>query len=201
MTRGFTPKQGRYLAFIHEYRLIHRRAPAEADMQQYFGTSPPAVHQMVLTLEKRGLITRTRGQPRSIVLRVAAEHLPPLGEAEAAQPATAEVQGENPLSRVETVTRIARAVVTKLFEQCDAHPLDDSEFLPLVGSVASAVEQELRTAGVASADCVAAKRHVEDFAVEVYVGLCARNDPEGADPQEDAETCRRLMARGRALRG
>ena len=35
-------------------------------MQRYFKTTPPAVHQMVATLEKRGLITRVPRQPRTI---------------------------------------------------------------------------------------------------------------------------------------
>jgi len=50
--KAFTPKQGQYLAFIYAYTLLHRRPPAEADMQQYFRVSPPSVHQMVLTLER-----------------------------------------------------------------------------------------------------------------------------------------------------
>jgi hypothetical protein len=49
--KTFTPKQGQYLAFIHLYARLHRRPPAETDMQQYFRVSPPSVHQMVLTLE------------------------------------------------------------------------------------------------------------------------------------------------------
>ncbi|MGB6769745.1 MAG: MarR family winged helix-turn-helix transcriptional regulator, partial [Methyloceanibacter sp.] len=59
--KAFTPKQGQYLAFIHLYTRLHRRPPAETDMQQYFRVSPPSVHQMVLTLERAGFITR---QPR-----------------------------------------------------------------------------------------------------------------------------------------
>lgn len=47
--KSFTPKQGQYLAFIYAYTRLHRRPPAEADMQQYFRVSPPSVHQMVLT--------------------------------------------------------------------------------------------------------------------------------------------------------
>jgi hypothetical protein len=43
-------------------------------------------------------------------------------------------------------------------------------------------------------------RLFEDFAVAIYVDLCARNDPDGADAREDAATCRRLMARRRAAR-
>jgi repressor LexA len=62
----FTEKQGQYLAFIHYYTKIHRRAPAELDMQMYFQVSPPSVHNMILTLEARGLIERTPWQARSI---------------------------------------------------------------------------------------------------------------------------------------
>jgi hypothetical protein len=32
--KTFTPKQGQYLAFIHLYTRLHRRPPAETDMQQ-----------------------------------------------------------------------------------------------------------------------------------------------------------------------
>jgi Mn-dependent DtxR family transcriptional regulator len=37
---------------------MFRRPPAEADLQRHFGVSPPSVHQMILTLERRGLIKR-----------------------------------------------------------------------------------------------------------------------------------------------
>ncbi len=33
----FTAKQGQYLAFIFYYTKIHGFAPAESDMQKYFG--------------------------------------------------------------------------------------------------------------------------------------------------------------------
>ena len=52
----FTDKQGQYLAFIYAYGRIFRQPPAEADMQRHFQVSPPSVHQMVLTLERAGLI-------------------------------------------------------------------------------------------------------------------------------------------------
>jgi DNA-binding MarR family transcriptional regulator len=78
MKKPYTQKQGRYLAFIYYYGKIHGRAPAEAEMQQYFRTSPPAVHQMILTLEARGLIERTPGQARSIRLLIPREDLPDL---------------------------------------------------------------------------------------------------------------------------
>jgi Mn-dependent DtxR family transcriptional regulator len=76
--KTFTPKQGQYLAFIHAYTRLHRRPPAEADMQHYFRVSPPSVHQMVLTLERAGLITRKPGVARSIEMLVEPEHLPAL---------------------------------------------------------------------------------------------------------------------------
>lgn len=76
----YTPLQGQYLAFIHAYTLIHRRPPAEADMQRFFLVTPPSVHQMVLTLEKRGLISRVPGQARSIRVLLSPEELPRLKE-------------------------------------------------------------------------------------------------------------------------
>jgi Mn-dependent DtxR family transcriptional regulator len=72
----FTDKQGQYLAFIYAYGRIFRRPPSEADMQRHFGTSPPTVHQMVLTLERQGMISRQPGIPRSIELLIEPEHLP-----------------------------------------------------------------------------------------------------------------------------
>jgi DNA-binding MarR family transcriptional regulator len=66
--RDFTPKQGQYLAFIHAYTLVNGRPPAEADMIRFFRVTPPSVHQMVLSLDKAGLISRKPGAPRSTVL-------------------------------------------------------------------------------------------------------------------------------------
>jgi DNA-binding MarR family transcriptional regulator len=80
MPLAFTPKQGQYLAFIYHYTKIHRRPPSELDMQQYFQVTPPSVHQMILTLESRGLIERTPGQGRSIKVLVPPDQLPSLGD-------------------------------------------------------------------------------------------------------------------------
>src|SRR5437899_12971216 len=41
--KPFAPTQGQYLAFIHLYTRLHRRPPAETDMQEYFRVSPPSV--------------------------------------------------------------------------------------------------------------------------------------------------------------
>ncbi len=78
MEHKYTQKQGKYLAFIYYYTRIHGYPPAEADMQNYFKVSPPSVHQMVLTLERRGFIERIPGQPRSIRVLLPKEDLPAL---------------------------------------------------------------------------------------------------------------------------
>lgn len=74
----FTAKQGQYLAFIYTYTLLHREPPAEADFQTFFQVTPPAVHDMILALEQRGLISRTPRQPRTIRLLLPADALPSL---------------------------------------------------------------------------------------------------------------------------
>ena len=75
---SFTEKQGQYLAFIHTYTLLNRQSPAEADFQKFFGVTPPAVHDMIVGLERRGFISRVPRQPRSIKLMVPAADLPQL---------------------------------------------------------------------------------------------------------------------------
>ena len=72
----FTRKQGQYFAFIYNYTKIAGRPPAEADMQRHFRVTPPSVHQMVLNLEKAGLIERTPGTARSIRIVVPPKELP-----------------------------------------------------------------------------------------------------------------------------
>lgn len=73
---GFTEKQGYYLAFIYTYSRMFGRPPAEADIQRHFRVTPPSVHQMIVTLERNGLIRRQPAVPRSIELLVAPENLP-----------------------------------------------------------------------------------------------------------------------------
>jgi repressor LexA len=72
----FTQKQGQYLAFIYVYAHIFRQAPAEADMQRHFQVTPPTVHQMVLGLQRDGLISRQTGVARSITVLVPPQDLP-----------------------------------------------------------------------------------------------------------------------------
>src|ERR1700681_1810051 len=76
--KTFTPRQGQYLAYIHLYTRLHRRPPAEPDIQQSSRVSPPSVLQMLLTLERAGLIRRQPRTPRSIEVLVDSKLLPEL---------------------------------------------------------------------------------------------------------------------------
>ena len=75
---SFTAKQGQYLAFIYNYTKIHGQPPAESDLERYFRVSPPAIHEMIKTLERNGLIARIPGKARSIRLCVQPKYLPRL---------------------------------------------------------------------------------------------------------------------------
>ena len=75
---NFTAKQGQYLAFIYAYTQVMGRPPAEADLQRHFRVTPPSVHQMVLTLERQGLIRRQPGVARSIAVLIDPKDLPVL---------------------------------------------------------------------------------------------------------------------------
>ena len=75
----FTEKQGQYLAFVWAYSQVNGRSPAERDLQRHFRVTPPSVHQMVLTLERLGLIRRQQGVARSIELLINPNELPVLG--------------------------------------------------------------------------------------------------------------------------
>ena len=78
MEVSFTRLQGQYLAFIAAYTKVNGRPPAEADIQRYFKVTPPSVHQLILTLARRGLIARTPRQARSIEVLLPPERLPAL---------------------------------------------------------------------------------------------------------------------------
>jgi Mn-dependent DtxR family transcriptional regulator len=76
--KTFTPKQGQYLAYIHLYTRLHRRPPAETDIQEYFRVTPPTVHHMIMTLEHAGFIRKQPRTARSIELLIDPKHLPEL---------------------------------------------------------------------------------------------------------------------------
>jgi hypothetical protein len=82
----FTPTQGRYLSFIHAYIDRHGYPPAETEIAAAMCVSPPSVNQMVKTLEKRGLILRHPGQPRSLQILIPEDEIPAWNSRKAASP-------------------------------------------------------------------------------------------------------------------
>ncbi len=63
-------------------------------MQRFFRVSGPAVHQMVVGLEKAGLIARQPGRSRSIRLLIDRKALPELLREDYQQPVKTSVNGD-----------------------------------------------------------------------------------------------------------
>ncbi|NEV65072.1 LexA family protein [Thiorhodococcus minor] len=78
MADRFTEKQGQYLAFICNYSAMFGQSPAEADLQRFFGTSPPTIQQMLKSLTEKQLISRTPGKARSIQMLIDPQEVPQL---------------------------------------------------------------------------------------------------------------------------
>jgi SOS-response transcriptional repressor LexA len=70
------PLGGSSRTTIYTYSHMFGRPPAETEMQRHFAVSPLSVHQMIVTLERNGLIHRQAGAPRSIEILVPPENLP-----------------------------------------------------------------------------------------------------------------------------
>lgn len=135
MKPPYTSRQSQFLAFIHHYTTLHGRPPAEAEMVQFFQVSPPSVHQMIMTLERRGLITRTPGQARSITVRLPAEEVQPLhGIATSAciQPPARQAEGQQPTDTEAALLRLGKIQLDDWFAHNERNTLDDSEFIPLL---------------------------------------------------------------------
>jgi hypothetical protein len=75
--QGFSARQGQYLAFIHAYTFVNGRPPAQSDIAGFFRVTPPTVHQMILTLEKAGLISRRPAAARAIAVLVDPRQIAP----------------------------------------------------------------------------------------------------------------------------
>ena len=71
-----TTTQGRYLAYIHAYTEGFGLPPAESEIAAAIGVSPPSVNQMMKALEKKAIIRRQPGVPRSIEILIAADAIP-----------------------------------------------------------------------------------------------------------------------------
>ena len=66
------------MPLARELIILNGQPPAESDIQRYFRVSPPAVHQMIVTLAEKGLIDREPGKARSIRLLLSRDALPDL---------------------------------------------------------------------------------------------------------------------------
>jgi hypothetical protein len=162
MKPPYTARQGQFLAYINHYITLHGRPLAEAEMMQFFQVTPPSVHQMILTLERRGLISRVPGQARSITLRLPAEELPSLHGATASAtihpppPKT----GNHPSTDMETtLLRFGKIQLDHWFKYNDHKPLDNSEFVPLLDMLIDTFAQ----AGLSATLVECLRRHACDL--------------------------------------
>src|SRR5580704_14788231 len=70
-------RKARPVPGLHLHLFSHVPAPARRNrLQCHFQVSPPAVHQMIVMLERNGLIRRQPGVARSIQILVPPEDLP-----------------------------------------------------------------------------------------------------------------------------
>ena len=190
----FTRRQGEYLAFMHQYRLVNGRAPAESEIAGFFGVSAPSAHQMVVSLDKKGLIRRAPGVARSIRVLVDPLLLPPLG-GQAPDPAAQDSPREA-ASLEDAVVIVGSRILEGLFAENEIHALDDRELAPLLGRVLDGIEVGLTELGVDPLAAERAREQVFVHAQNLYVRLCKVHDPKNADEEEDAYTFRHLMLHG-----
>lgn len=75
-----TPKQGQFLAYIRDYQRLNPAglAPTHAELQRFFGLTPPSVNSMLIRLEQRGFIERIPGKARAIHLTIDPALIPEL---------------------------------------------------------------------------------------------------------------------------
>jgi len=173
MKSPHTFRQGQYLAFIHHYTTLHGRPPAEADMMHFFRVTPPSVHQMIVTLERRGLITRRPGEARSIRLKLPPEKLPSLHGTVASttiQPPARQIEHQQPTDTEATISRLGKIQIDDLFAHNGRHPLNDSEFIPLLDTL---IESFAR-AGLGAVQVRELRRH----ACESFHHCCQQAEPE-----------------------
>ncbi len=173
MKSPYTSRQGQFLAFIHHYTTLHGRAPAEAELVRFFQVTPPSVHQMILTLERRGLIKRTPAEARSVRLNLPPENLPPLQGATSTTripPPVRHAESQQPADAQTALAHLGRIQIEDLFAHNNQHPLDDSEFIPLLNTL---IESFART-GLSTS----AVNELRRYACEVFHRYCQEAQPE-----------------------
>lgn len=191
-----TTRQSKYLSYIQRYTELHGRPPAEAEIAEYLQVSAPAVHQMILSLEARRFLARTAGKPRS--LQILVNLGAPQGDARAHDFASvSSAPGTEESAVVSGALAVGRDVLQRQFAQVDQHPVDDSEFAPLVRCLLEGLEAGLLAAGVSPTPAATARAALLADALDTYARWCARNDPENADPKADQQVFLHLMKYGR----
>ena len=142
-------------------------------MMQFFQVTPPSVHQMILTLERRGLISRVPGQARSITLRLPAEELPPLRGATATatiHPPPPETGDQPAADMKSTLLHFGKSQIDHWFSYNDQKPLDDSVFIPLLDMLMDSFAH----AGLSTTQVGRLRRH----ACDTYDRYCRKAAPE-----------------------
>lgn len=74
----FTPRQGQFLAFIHNYTKVSGQAPTDRDLERYFKISSSGVREMIERLEWGKFVACSDGKPRTLRVLIPAEQLPEL---------------------------------------------------------------------------------------------------------------------------
>ncbi|HTV42304.1 MAG TPA: hypothetical protein VMF08_17165 [Candidatus Sulfotelmatobacter sp.] len=172
MKTPYTSRQGQFLAFIQHYTTLHGRPPAEAEMVEFFHVTPPSVHQMILTLERRGLITRVPGEARSIQLKLSPEELPVLRSVGAAtiRPPPHQIENGRDTGHEAVLVGLGKIQINDLFAHNARNSLDDSEFIPLLDTLI----ESFTHVGLSASAVKALRRH----ACELYHQFCREAEPE-----------------------
>jgi repressor LexA len=195
MKTPYTPRQGQYLAFLHHYATLHDCPPAEADLARFFQVTPPTVHLMILTLERRRLITRMPGQARSIRVILPPESLPSLqGVASVSTNTHAQMrqaEGQEPAGSESAMLRLGKIQIEELFAHNNRKPLDDSEFIPLLDTLI----QSFVRAGLGVLTIRELRRHV----CQVYHCYCLEADPSSTIESDKTLMLSYLPASSRTL--
>lgn len=173
MKLPYTSRQGQLLPFIHHYTTLHGRPPAEAEMVQFFRVTPPSVHQMILTLERRDLITRTPSMARSVRLKLPPEQLPLLREAitmATIRPPMCQIENQYDAGQGAAMLRLGKIQINDLFARAAQQALDDSDFIPLLETLVESFSRACLGA--------AQVKELRRYVCEVYHRCCQAAQPE-----------------------
>jgi DNA-binding MarR family transcriptional regulator len=186
-----TRRQAEYLAFIQHYILVNRESPAEGDIANYFGVSPPTVHQMILTLERRGFITRFPGMARSIQLLIT----PLQRDLEQSLSHHDRVLGKDSAVGDAVVAALAEGF-RRQFLHRQVQPIADSSFAHLLRCLLDGVESGLQHIGATRKSAAEVRQRLQHTVMDLYISWHTQNNPQGADSEEHAKMFQDLLTDG-----